>query len=591
MLKDLRTLIRQQDTVLNHYLKLAFCNGLFVGLTSLLLIPMVTNLLQQQFTSAAICLGILISAIIFCHMWRIKVEKAGIKLGVTVLSEGRRVLGEHVSALPIGWFNQEHSKKLNHAITQGVMEIAQLPAHVLTPFISGGTSLIIITLGLLLVNWPVGIIAVIALPTLVVVAYGANKLSQNAHSNYHQQSIETGNRVLEFAQTQAVIRAFNTEGASSRLLQQSFLNHKRKAHKTILTTSLCVLAHQWVTQLAFLAMFALVLWSLQSQSTPQATDISWLVLTFILMSRYIDPLLDMGGYSEVIRSGKRQLRLLMEILETPTITNTDFQALPDVLEDHSIVFNQVDFYYPNTSKPAIKDVSFCAPHHKMTAIVGASGAGKSTILQLIARFYEAEQGHITLGNHPINALSFDDYIRQVAIIFQDGYLFQTSILDNILLGNPEADDSELNAVIEQAGLASTIARLPQGIHAQVGEGGALLSGGERQRVNIARALIKQAPILLVDEATASLDSENQAIISQTLARLKDQCTIIVIAHQLATIRAADHIVVMEQGAVIEQGSQATLVASDGYFKTLLDLSAAARNWQITATNVGETRDL
>ena len=220
----------------------------------------------------------------------------------------------------------------------------------------------------------------------------------------------------------------------------------------------------------------------------------------------------------------------------------------------------------------------------MTALIGESGSGKTTLARLVARFFDADQGSVLVGGVDVRAMSSTQLADHVSQIFQESYLFAGSIADNIRFGYPDASDADLRDAVRLAGVIEIIERLPQGLDTPVGEGGTCLSGGERQRIAIARALIKKAPILLVDEATAALDAENQAIITQALARLKGQRTLLVIAHQLATVSMADQIIVLDEGRIIEQGAPAELLAQQGRYATFLDQRRTAKGWGITAEN-------
>ena len=212
------------------------------------------------------------------------------------------------------------------------------------------------------------------------------------------------------------------------------------------------------------------------------------------------------------------------------------------------------FRYGPEQVQVLNELSLRIAPGSMTALVGASGSGKTTVLRLIARFFDVDQGEVKVGGVDVRDLSSERLAGQISQIFQDAYLFQGSIGDNIRIGKPDASDAEVLAAARLAGVEEIIERLPQGLDTPVGEGGARLSGGERQRISIARALIKDAPILLVDEATAALDTENQAAIAEALARLRGKRTLIVIAHQLSTVEMADQIVVLEDGKVREQGA-------------------------------------
>ena len=248
--------------------------------------------------------------------------------------------------------------------------------------------------------------------------------------------------------------------------------------------------------------------------------------------------------------------------------------------DGSIALNNVHFRYAADKPDVLNGVSLNIAAGSMVALIGESGSGKTTLARLIARFFDVSQGSVSIGGVDVRQISSTQLATQISQIFQDDYLFAGSIAENIRLGKPDASEAELLDAVEQAGVSEIIARLPEGLDTTVGEGGARLSGGERQRIAIARALIKNAPILLVDEATAALDAENQAAIAQALARLRGKRTLIVIAHQLSTVAMADQIVVLENGQIIEQGPPAQLRASQGRYAHFLNQRQTAKGWRI-----------
>lgn len=247
----------------------------------------------------------------------------------------------------------------------------------------------------------------------------------------------------------------------------------------------------------------------------------------------------------------------------------------------------MSFRYADDQPEVLRQVSLKIAPGSMTALVGASGSGKTTLVRLIARFFDVTQGSLKVGGVDVRQMSAGQLAAQISQIFQDAYLFQGSIADNIRIGKADANDTEVLEAARAAGVLEIIERLPQGLDTPVGEGGARLSGGERQRISIARALIKDAPILLVDEATAALDVENQAAIAEALARLRGKRTLIVIAHQLSTVAMADHIVVLDNGRIAEQGTPAQLSETPGLYAHFLAQRRAAKGWRIAAEPVSE----
>jgi ATP-binding cassette subfamily B protein len=297
----------------------------------------------------------------------------------------------------------------------------------------------------------------------------------------------------------------------------------------------------------------------------------------LLTARYIDSLLEVASYGEVLRGARGQLDAIQELFAVQPLPEP---ASPQTPSDGSIALSNVHFRYAADKPDVLNGVSLNIAAGSMVALIGESGSGKTTLARLIARFFDVSQGSVSIGGVDVRQISSPVLATQISQIFQDDYLFAGSIAENIRLGKPDATEAELMEAVEQAGVNEIIARLPEGLNTTVGEGGARLSGGERQRIAIARALIKNAPILLVDEATAALDAENQAAIAQALARLRGKRTLIVIAHQLSTVAMADQIVVLENGQIIEQGPPAQLRESQGRYAHFLNQRHAAKGWRI-----------
>ena len=272
-----------------------------------------------------------------------------------------------------------------------------------------------------------------------------------------------------------------------------------------------------------------------------------------------------------------------EILNIPEMAETDHPKKP-VNDD--IEFNDVSFSYTGSAdENALENVSFSAKQGQITAIVGPSGGGKSTIANLISRFWDVSSGSITIGGVDVRDMAENDLMRHVSFVFQDIFLFKQSILDNIRMGNPQASEEQVVAAAKAAQCHDFISRLPKGYHTVVGTKGVHLSGGERQRIAIARAIIKNSPIIVLDEATAFSDPENEYLIQKAFEKLMQGKTVIIIAHRLSTIRNADHIIVMEKGHLIEEGKHDDLVAAGGRYAKMWNHYTEAIDWKISGKAV------
>ena len=517
MIKTFLKLLGDDASIFRQYVLMAALYGLISGLTIVSLVPIITHLLNNEIRQVYTWLIVLFVGVLISWLLRRKVENAGMNVGAASLSTARQRLGDHISTLPVGWFTPDNTSRLSHVISQGMMEIAQLPAHLFTPVISGIVAPIVMVIALLILNVEMGMIALIALPIIAGVFIVASRLGSHADEAFHHASGQTSQRMIEFAQAQSVLRAFNGEGGGTRFLEQAIDEQKKSGKQLIYISTASVVLNTWVVQIVFIALlFSAVIGLNQFMSSGLSiSDIIATVIALMLVTRFVDPLLDVAGYGEALRGAKGQLNAISEFFAVQPLPEP---AHPQKPNSGAVEFKNVSFKYDIGEPDVIKDVSFKIQNGTMTALVGASGSGKSTLISLIARFFDVTKGSILIGDVDVRQLSSEELSKQISQIFQKTYLFEGTIADNIRIGKPDATDQEVAEAARLAGVSEIIQRLPDGFNTSVGEGGARLSGGEKQRISIARALIKDAPILLVDEATAALDAENQAAIADTLAR-------------------------------------------------------------------------
>ncbi len=581
MLKPLLELLGDDAPVLHRYVWMAVFYGLLSGLTLTTLVPVLGHLLANDLRGAALWLLLTLAGMAVCWACRRRVERAGVAVGVALLQGARQRIGDHVARLPLGWFTTQNTGHLGHVITQGMMAVAQLPAHVFTPVISGAVTPLVIVAALFAVHWPLGLIALLGLAVLAGALLLSARLGQRTDRAFQRHFADASQRMVEFAQAQSVLRAFNGEGGGTQLLEQALERQRQSGLRLIYQSSLSVVLNTWVVQVIFAALLiAAALWlnGLMGDTRDNASVIA-VVVALLLSSRYIEPLLDVAGYAEILRSASGQLDAVQAIFAARPLPEPDQPQPP---RDGSIELRAVSMAYAPDQAAVLHDVSLRIEPGSMTALIGASGSGKTTLVRLIARFFDAREGCVLVGGVDVRHMSDSQLAGQISQIFQDCYLFQGSIADNIRIGKPTANADEIFEAAQQAGLGELVGRLPQGLDTPVGEGGARLSGGERQRIAIARALIKEAAILLVDEATAALDAENQHVIARTLARLRGQRTLVVIAHQLSTVSMADRIVVLDHGRVAEQGTPAALLATKGRYAKFLEQRRAAKGWRVAS---------
>lgn len=579
MLKTFSQLLGDDLSVFHRYVAIALIYSLICGLSILMLGRILSRLILGDMQHIGAGLGLLFAGIVLCWYLRRIVEEMGIKVGIALLQHARLILGQHVANLPVGWFTPQNTAKFNHLVTQGMMSVAQLPAHVFTPLITGVITPLVIIVGLLMIYGILGLIALLAIPLIAGVFWLSSSIAKYADETYQQRFAETSQRIVEFAQSQSVFRAFSGEGNSQRFLDQAIDQQRQASLKLILLSSLSSVLNTWLIQAVSILLLVTMLMLVNQQLTGHwfSQELLSIAVSLLFISRIIDAWLEVASYSEVLRSADSQLQEMRDILNLQGLTEG---KKTQQLADASIEFKQVDFQYTQDGQKILQGISLLIPSGKMTALIGASGSGKTTLAKLIARFFDVSQGQVLLGGVDVKQLPYSQLSQQISQIFQDNYLFAGTIAENIRIGRPDATDADIMRVVEQVGISEMIARLPEGLETRTGEGGARLSGGERQRIAIARALLKDAPILLVDEATAALDMENQAIIAEVLNRLRGEKTILVIAHQLSTIATADQIVVLDNGQILEQGTPAQLRSIDGYYAHYLQQSQRLKGWSI-----------
>lgn len=579
MLKTFIQLLGDDAPVFKRYVAMAVSYGLLSGLTTVMLVPIFTHLLNSEVDQAGMWSMVLLVGVVCCWLLRRHVEKLGMLVGSALLSTARQRIGNHVASLPVGWFNPENTARLSHVVSQGMMEVAQLPAHLFTPVISGAVAPVIMVIALFFLNVKMGLIGLVSLPIIMIVFVIASKLGRKADEAFHRASGYTSQRMVEFAQAQSVLRAFNGEGGSTRFLEQAIDQQKQSGTQLIYISTASVVLNSWVVQIIFAALIMVAALGINQWLGVElsAGSVISTVIALLLVNRFVDPLLDIAGYGEALRGARGQLNAVQEIFAIQPLPEPKISKKP---VSSSIEFKNVSFHYERGTPDVIRKLNLKIQPGSMIALIGASGSGKSTLVSLIARFFDVTDGAVYIGGIDVRDMSSEALSSQISQIFQKTYLFAGSIAENIRVGKPNATDAEVHEAIRLAGVDEIVARLPEGINTPVGEGGARLSGGERQRISIARALIKGAPILLVDEATAALDAENQAAIAETLARLRGKRTLIVIAHQLSTISMSDQIVVLENGHIIENGSHEELQQQDSRYAYFLSQRNMAKGWRI-----------
>ena len=479
-------------------------------------------------------------------------------------------LAERLRKLPLGYFGKRDLADLTETLMGDVNRMEHVWSHVLGYLYGAYISTAIIAVCLIFYNWKLAIACLWGVPVAFALLFGSRKLTARSSQITKAAAIRVSDGIQEALENVREIRATNQEKRYLSGLNEKIDQHEKVTIKGELTTGLFVNAASVIMRLG-VATTILVGANLILSGQ---IDFMLLFLFLLVITRVYAPFdQSLALIAEMFVSQVSADRI-NEIYETPIATGSDtFKP-----QGHDIVFDRVSFSYDH--KEVLHDVSFTAKEGQVTALVGPSGSGKSTCARLAARLWDIDSGHICVGGVDISTVDPEVLLTDYSMVFQDVVLFDDTVMENIRLGKRGASDEEVLAAAKAANCDEFVNLLPQGYATPIGENGAKLSGGERQRISIARALLKDAPIVLLDEATASLDVENETKVQAALSRLLVGKTVLVIAHRMRTVAGADHIVVLDNGRVVEQGSPTQLMDNHGIYRRMVDLQSESAQWKM-----------
>ena len=501
--------------------------------------------------------------------------RRGFDMAIELLTTLDQRIGDHIATLPLGWFTPANTSRLGQVLSTGVMDMLALPARQLTPLIRAAVTPATLLVVLVCVDPRLAAIAAGCMAAMGAVYWLSGRVGRRTDEAVDAAISESSDRIVEFAHAQPVLRTMDRAGAGRSLVDAALAKQHSRERRQLWWVIPPLLAGGVVMQIAFLAILTGLL-SLATRAVDPATVIT-LVAVLPVANRLIAPLGDVANYAVGIRMARGEIDAIDGILAAEPLPEP---AHPRVPEEPRIDVDRLVFGY-GTGGTVIDEVSFEVPAGSLTAVVGPSGSGKSTLIRLLARFYDPAGGAVRIGGVDLRDMDGRTLHSLLAPAFQDSYLFSGTVEENVRIARPSASQADLDRAAELARLDDALADLPRGWATPVGEGGARLSGGQRQRVALARALLKEAPILLLDEATGSLDAENQSAVSETITGLKGRRTIVVIAHQLTTITAADRILFVEEGHMAESGTHAGLLAAGGRYAEHWRLLTTAASWRLT----------
>ncbi len=544
---------------------------------SALRIPAIAVLLQacleQNVTTKTILIsaGIMLISIIGMGLIKSKSSMLQTEAGYGTCADKRIEIAEHMRFLPMGYFNDNSVGSITSVATNTMQGLENVATRVVMLVCEGLLTTVLIAVMLLFFDVRIALVLIVGFALFLI----ANQLLQYASEKISEQKItadkEMVEQVIEYVQGITEVKTFHLIGNKSKALNRAVKKNSEINKKMEFTLVPYMGIQTLITKLTGVAMaFAAVMFYLND-----SMSLFYTLLMIISSFLVLDALNTAGSYSALLRVVNLSVDLANQILETEVM---DIDGKDETPENYHLHAENIEFSYGN--KKIINGITLDIPEKTTTAIVGPSGGGKTTLTNLLARFWDVDSGNITLGGKDVREYSMDALMNNFSFVFQNVYLFHDTIANNIRFSNPEASMEEVIAAAKKASCHDFIMNLPNGYETVLGEDGVSLSGGERQRVSIARAIMKDAPIIILDEATANVDPESEVELVSAIEELTKEKTIIMIAHRLKTVRNADQILVIDQGRIVQQGKHDELMGQDGIYKNFIRERKKAVSWRI-----------
>ena len=531
---------------------------------------------------AIICVSVL-GAIIttkFTAMWQCEG-------GYRTCAKKRIEIAEHLRYMPMGYFNENSLGEITSVTTNTMEALSDVATRVVMMVLKGLLETVFIILMMFIFDWRIALIALAGFALFQFVNIFLRLSVKGVQEQKIKDDTEEVGKVLEYIQGIAEVKAYNISGERRKDLNKVINKRVKSLIKMELRFIPFANLQSLVAKLSGVAIMIASLYFYLNGSMVLADCCTMLVCAFMLFNA-----LDVGGnFSALLRTVDLCVEKANKILALPTMDiegktchpelvsgSTSTEMLKQVQHDSFLQTTNIDFAYDK--KKIIDDISLTIPEHTTTAIVGPSGGGKTTFCHLLSRFWDVDKGRVTLDGKDVRDYSMDDLMKNFSFVFQNVYLFHDTIANNIRFGQPDAPMEKVIAAAKKACCHDFISALPDGYETVIGEGGASLSGGERQRISIARAIMKDSPIIILDEATANVDPENERDLMQAIEQLTKEKTVIMIAHRLKTVRNADQIVVIDKGRIVEQGKHDELVKLGGIYARFIDSRKEAVSWKL-----------
>lgn len=507
------------------------------------------------------------------------------------LSNMHRAIGDKVASLPLGSFRADTAGKMSRLVSRELMLLGEMFAHMYSPFIAAIVTSLTMLVGITVFSPALGLVCVLAIPVIAGGVWVARTCLNSGSALKEPPAQELSHRIVEYATKQGALRACG-RSSSYDPLERAEDTYGKAARRSLIRETIGQVVNGMAAQVVVVSLIIVIGLLVVAGSVSPVEAI----VSIGLLLRFTQILVDIGMLASAFETRRPVLDLSHEVLSAPELpilpassdqdpTSCDQDPVsPDqdpACSGSAVALTDVSFAY-EADHPVLRGVSFQVAPGTMTAIVGPSGCGKTTIARLVARFYDVDAGSVSVGGRDVRQWDTAQLMAQLSLVFQDVYLFDDTLEANVRIGRADASDDDVKEVARLSGVDEIVERLPLGWNTRVGEGGRALSGGERQRVSIARALLKAAPIVLFDEATSALDPENENHITDAMDALRRNATLIVIAHKLDTITAADQIIVLDHsGRVAQVGTHAELYSqSDGQYRAFWQARSRATGWKL-----------
>ena len=507
------------------------------------------------------------------------------------LSNMHRAIGDKVASLPLGSFRADTAGKMSRLVSRELMLLGEMFAHMYSPFIAAIVTSLTMLVGITVFSPALGLVCVLAIPVIAGGVWVARTCLNSGSALKEPPAQELSHRIVEYATKQGALRACG-RSSSYEPLERAEDTYGKAARRSLIRETIGQVVNGMAAQVVVVSLIIVIgLLAVGGSVSPVEA-----IVSIGLLLRFTQILVDIGMLASAFETRRPVLDLSHEVLSAPELPILPASSDQDPASSNhdpsssdqdpacsgsAVALTDVSFAY-EADHPVLRGVSFQVAPGTMTAIVGPSGCGKTTIARLVARFYDVDAGSVSVGGRDVRQWDTAQLMAQLSLVFQDVYLFDDTLEANVRIGRADASDDDVKEVARLSGVDEIVERLPLGWNTRVGEGGRALSGGERQRVSIARALLKAAPIVLFDEATSALDPENENHITDAMDALRRNATLIVIAHKLDTITAADQIIVLDHsGRVAQVGTHAELYSqSDGQYRAFWQARSRAAGWKL-----------